>query len=230
MSQFHLKFRVLDSFKHFCSSALLTATVTAAISVPVTAMLFVETSCEAGTLFVVAPQWVNFVFEPIVQEETPNYYGYGAKGSFGYSIKQIFDFDLYGEYSPGRLNSASSSNASAVVLNYGGEVGFRLLNAMFLGARCGQWNYRLIRRIDVGEVGGSWTGFGGAASFGMLLPVNKEVQWQLSLDIGQALLKKDNREIDDIAPKTRVISKASITLSFVYNSRDTMSALGALFY
>ena len=229
MNVFGLKFRIPDSMGALFTGNIVVAMSMVAPAAIFTALFFGESPCEAGGFLAVGPQWVNFVFEPKVQEETPNYYGYGARASAGYSVDQVVDLALYGEYSPGRLNSASSSGSTAVVLDYGAEIGFRILQTMYIAARGGQWKYQLSRRTAPEEVGGAWTGVGGAASFGLLLPVNKEVQWQTSIDIGQALVKKTNLEVDDVETKARVISRASVTISFVYNARDTVSAWGSLF-
>jgi hypothetical protein len=206
-----------------------TLSLSLSLTATLASVFFVESKSEAGMLVTAGMQWANFVFEPKAQEETPNYYGYGARTSAGYSLDQVLDVAIYGEYSPGRLNSASSSGSTALVTDYGAEIGVRILQTMYLGARGGQWNYQLTRRTADEEIGGSWTGVGGAASFGMLVPVNKEVQWQASLDFGQALIKKKNYEADDVEKKARVISRASVTVSFVYNSRYTPSTWGSIF-
>ncbi len=229
MHIFSLKFRSLICIAASPNWSIVASKLIFTLIFTLASMFFLESKSEAGMLVTAGMQWANFVFEPKVQEETPNYYGYGARTSAGYSLGQNLDLAVYGEYSPGRLNSASSSGSTAVLLDYGAEIGVRILQTMYLGARGGQWNYRLTRRTADEEVGGSWIGLGGAASFGMLVPVNKEVQWQASLDFGQALLKKHKFEVDDVDKKARVISRASVTISFVYNTRTTSSTWGSIF-
>jgi hypothetical protein len=193
------------------------------------AILVGEARCLAGGLVTIGPNWCNFVFEPKLREPTPNYYGYGARISAGYSIDQMVDLALYGQYSPGRLNSASTTETSAAVYDYGGEIGVRVFDVLYIGAHGGTWNYRLLRRSSEEEVGGAWSGPGGGLSFGMILPVNKEVKWQATLDLGQAVVTKTNKAADDVDLKSRNLSRASVTVSLVYNGYESGSTWNALF-
>lgn len=192
-------------------------------------ILSLATPCKAGMLFSLGPSWTNFVFEPVANEDTPNYYGYGARSSFGYSLGQVIDISAYGQYSPGRLNSASSTNPSAFVYDYGGEIGARLFGVLYLGVRGGVWTYHLSQRALDEEVGGTWSGPGGEASFGLLLPVGKQAAWQLSLDAGQASVSKTDKKEGEVVPNTRKLSRVSVTMSFVFNGYQSDSIDASLF-
>ncbi|MCX6125943.1 MAG: hypothetical protein NTV34_14520 [Proteobacteria bacterium] len=187
--------------------------------------LFCEESAIAGIYVSVGPNWNNFVFEPEKQEATPNYYGYGARGSFGYSIYDVWDLGLYGHYTPGKLNSASLTQEDARLWHGGGETGFRIAKALFIGVRGGPALYRLAKQTDDSEILGQWTGTMAQGSLGLILPVTKAAAWQSSLDVGQATLKSS----DDAATKPRILSQISLTLSFVYNVRQTNAVETALF-
>lgn len=179
--------------------------------------LFAE-ACLAGLYLVAGPNWNNFVFEPVEREETSNYYGYGARGSFGYSLGQILDLGLYGHYTPGRLDSASLTKEDARLWHAGAEAGLRFANAVFLGVRGGPALYRLNVKNEDSEVEGQWTGTMFQGSLGLIMPVTKTSFWQTTVDIGQATLKSSGAET---VTKPRTLTQISLTLAFVYNVQQT---------
>jgi hypothetical protein len=183
----------------------------------------------SDTLFTLGPNWNNFVFEASAKEDTPNYYGYGGRTSLGYSFGQIFDLALYGHYSPGRLDSASATDAHAVISDYGAETGLRILSVMYLGVRGGVWNYRLPKKTLDEEIEGTWSGTGGEATFGLLFPATKQASWQMTMDVGQGLLDKQKKTADELLLKPRKFSRVSVTISFVFNSYMSNSVDSALF-
>jgi hypothetical protein len=198
-------------------------------AVAVSLSFMMAAPCQAGMLFSLGPNWTNFVFEPVANEDTPNYYGYGGRGCLGYSLEQVLDICAYGQYSPGKLNAASSSNPSAFVYDYGGELGARMFGVLYLGVRGGVWTYHLSSRALDEEIGGTWSGPGAEVSFGLLLPVGKQASWQLSLDAGQASVAKEDKKADEDVPKTRKLSRVSVTMSFVFNGYQSDSVAGSLF-
>lgn len=174
--------------------------------------------CRAGAYGSLGPNWNNFVFEPLEYEETPNYYGYGGRGSFGYSIGQILDLGLYGHYAPGRLNAATSTQTGAQFYHLGAETALRLANAVYVGIRGGPASYRLSKAYEEAEVLGTWTGSMIQGSVGLILPVGKTpAAWQTTLDLGQATLKS----ADDPTLKARTLTQISLTLAFVYNVKQS---------
>lgn len=180
---------------------------------------------RAGVLLSVGPNWNNFVFEPLEKEETPNYYGYGARVSAGYSIQRVWDLALYCHYSPGKLNVASALKEEARFYHMGAETGLRIAKAVYVGFRGGPALYRLVKQNEASEVTGQWTGYNVQGSLGLILPTSKATGWQASLDMGQASV----RPSDDSSVKPRTISQVSVTLAFVYNGYQTSAVDTAIF-
>lgn len=176
-------------------------------------------SARAGILLSLGPNWNNFVFEPLEKEETPNYYGYGARASFGYSIQRVWDLALYGHYSPGKISVASALKEDARFYHMGAETGLRIAKAVYIGVRGGPALYRLLKQNEDSEIPGQWTGYNIQGSLGLILPTSKAAGWQTSLDLGQATL----RPSDDSSAKPRTLSQVSLTLAFVYNGYQTSS-------
>ncbi len=179
----------------------------------------------AGALVSIGPNWNNFVFEPLDQEQTPNYYGYGARASFGYSIQRVWDVALYGHYAPGRLDSASATKEDARFYHVGGETALRIAKAVYIGFRGGPAYYRLVNQLETTEVSGKWSGYMAQGSLGLILPTTKATSWQTTLDIGQATL----RPSDDPSAKPRTLSQISLTLAFVYNGYQSTAVDTAIF-
>ena len=171
----------------------------------------------SGVLISQGINWNNFVFEPETNEKTPNYYGYGGRISVGYSVAQIWDLALYGQYAPGRLNAAELLKEDARVYSYGAETAFRIADAVYVGGRGGIAGYGLSHRNLPEEVSGRWEGVGGNVSLGLIMPVSRVNMWQASIDFGQVSVKP----VENPSAATRRISTISVTLAFVYNNLQT---------
>ena len=169
---------------------------------------------QGGILLAPGVSWNNFVFEPVAHENTPNYYGYGGHLSLGYSVMQVLDFAAYGEYVPGQLNAAELGKEGARIYSYGGELAFRIGQALYIGGRGGSAGYSLIQRTYPEEVGGRWTGVGGGVSLGLIIPTSRMNMWQATLDFGQMTV----RPVETPTDPARRISHISLKLAFVYNS------------
>lgn len=179
----------------------------------------------AGILFTLGPNWNNFVFEPVQKEDTTNYYGYGGRASFGYSIRRVWDLALYGHYSPGRRNVAGLVKEDARFYHMGAETGLRIAKAVYVGVRGGPALYRLANQNEESEVVGQWTGTTVQGSLGLILPTSKATAWQTTLDMAQTSVKPS----DDAAAKSRTISQVSLTVAFVYNGYQTSAVDTAIF-
>jgi hypothetical protein len=179
--------------------------------------------CRAGVLLSLGGSWNNFVFEPKDREDTPNYYGYGGRGAFGYSVAKVWDVAFFGQYTPARLDSASATDADATLTQYGVETGIRIYDVLYLGGRGGFWDYRLRKRHLTDEVDGSWSGLGAQGAIGLILPVGKEAAWQTTMDVGQAVVAKMHKSADDVNIGKRTLAHISVTVSFVYNSLSLSS-------
>jgi hypothetical protein len=184
-----------------------------------------EIPAAAGIYVAAGPNWNNFVFESEVEEDTANHYGYGARGSFGYSIYDLVDLGLYGHYTPGRLNSASFSQEDARLWHFGVETGLRLGKAVFFGLRGGPALYRLNKENSPSEVPGQWTGQMIQASLGLIAPLSKLVSLQLSLDLGRASLAPSETP----SAQSRSMSQISATMAIVYNLHQTSAVESAIF-
>lgn len=196
-------------------SSLLVATALFAAAVP---------AC-AGILVTLGPNWNNFVFEPVQKEDTTNYYGYGGRASFGYSVMRVWDLALYGHYSPGKRNVAGLVKEDARFYHMGAETGLRIAKAVYIGIRGGPALYRLTKQNEESEIIGQWTGYTAQGSLGLILPTGKATAWQTTLDLGQTSV----RPSDDSAAKPRTISQVSLTVAFVYNGYQTSAVDTAIF-
>lgn len=188
------------------------------------AMSFCSFEARAGLYAGVGASWNNFVFEPVAEEDTPNYFGYGGRASVGYSAANILDLGIYGHYTPGRLGTPAPSPEDARLWHGGGELGLRLGNAVYLGARGGPALYRLNSQTKDEEVPGQWTGTMFQGSAGLIVPVNRYFQCQTTLDIGQASLRPSSTDGAD-----RTLTEISVTISFVYNYYQSTARETALF-
>ena len=195
------------------------------ILVTVATLFAAAPSARAGVLLTVGPNWNNFVFEPVDKEETTNYYGYGARASFGYSVMRVWDLALYGHYAPGKRNVAGVVKEDARFYHMGAETGLRLAKAVYIGVRGGPALYRLAKQNEDTEIVGQWTGYTAQASLGLILPTGKATAWQTTLDLGQTSV----RPSDDTSAKPRTISQVSLTLAFVYNGYQTTAVDTAIF-
>jgi hypothetical protein len=168
-----------------------------------------------GTLISPGVSWSNFVFEPVDNEATPNYYGYGAKLTLGYSVDQVWDLGFYGQYIPGKLKAASTINPDATVMSYGLETALRVNHSLYLGVRGGPTTYHLLRHVEPEQVDGEWEGLSGSAMLGLILPASKQVFWQFTAEYGTASLRRKDLDLDS---ENRRLSIFSVMLSFVLNS------------
>jgi hypothetical protein len=183
----------------------------------------------AGFLLTAGPSWNNYVFEAESSEDTPNYYGYGGRVGWGYSVAQIVDIGLYAQYIPGRLNTAIPPRTDTVLMDYGAEVGVRFMQALYLGIRGGIWKYQLFRAYRDDEVRGSWLGLGATGALGLIWPVNKKVSWQTNFEFGRAVLQGPKVDPESSVGRQKKMSRIGVSVSFVYNDDDVLS-LGRSLY
>lgn len=187
--------------------------------------LFFQTNvAQAGWLAVVGTHWKTFSFEPKDDEKTPNYYGFGARLGLGYSFNQVFDVDLWGEYTPGRLKSAEIGIEDSVLGGYGGELAFRIQKTIFIGLRGGGFFYNLVSQKDENEIDGRWAGVGGILSIGASFANSKESFWQVTLDSSYISLSAE--ESTEGEEEDRVINAFSVSLAYAFNQYRTSRPSG----
>ena len=150
---------------------------------------------EAGALVSPSVRWGAYAFRPLEQESTPNYFGVGGGIRAGYSIGQTVDFALFYDYIPGKLEHSGTPIEHTSALSFGGfEVGFRILESLFLAGRVGRMDFHLFDRTDPNEIGGHWAGLGAGGSVGGIVKIDRSKFWQVSLDANSGTSLND---VDD---------------------------------
>lgn len=180
---------------------------------------------EAGLLLAPSVSWDSYAFRPVLEEETPNYYGYGLGMQLGYSAVQTFDLAGYFNYTPGNLDAADPFDSNSELYQYGGVLGFRIYNAIYLAFHGGVVNYALPVRAKVEEVGGEWSGSGYGFKLGGIIPLSRTFAWQIALGVTTATVTDNSGDYSG----SRKIDNFSLSLSLVYNSEDTLGFVDAIF-
>lgn len=182
----------------------------------------------AGWLISPSLSWQSFSFRPEETEPTPNYYSYAPGLSLGYSIAQVIDLAMWGQYAPSQQKNAAFFADDAVLYGYGGELGFRIAESVFIGLRGGPVSYQLFNQTKDYEVGGRWSGTMGGASLGAIFEVSKIHFWQLSLDMAHAVVTNEKADSDANKDTERRIDVFSVTLSYVFNGNSSGTGFGFL--
>lgn len=170
---------------------------------------------RAGVLVSAAAKWGSFAARPLDSEPTPNYYGLGLGMNFGYSFSQVFDVTFFSHYLPAHLEASKLGAEGAHMFSYGGEIGLRFSQSVFLAIRAGSGRYKLIQEQqsdDLEEVAGSWQGPAGGFSVGAVHPLDKENFFQTSLDVLHAITV-DN---DNLVDGKRRFDLFTISVSYVF--------------
>ncbi len=176
-----------------------------------------------GVLLIPAVRWQSYAFRPLAAEATPNYYGYGAGLTFGYSFNQVVDTAIFTSYSPGTLKQAKFLEEDAVLISYGGEVALRLFQTVYVAVRAGEFTYRLLTPTRADEVQGRWRGPGVGFSLGAQRLFAKHSGFQASVDVTYATMSR----ADAAADEKRKIDAFSLTLAYVFNANDNLFKGGA---
>lgn len=180
---------------------------------------------SAGWLVAGGPRWATFATRPEKAEPTPNYFGYGAGLSLGYSFKQVMDFGAFGYYVPGQLGQAEVFKESAVFYAYGGELAFRIAETVYLGFRGGTAEYQLYGRELDEELGGEWVGPAGGFSIGALHKLKTMHYLQTSFDVMHAVV--ENTDTEELGK--RRIDSFSVSLTYVYNGKGSSRIENSVF-
>ena len=91
-----------------------------------------------------AMNWANYAIRPLGDADTTNYFGYGASVTGGYSIKNVFDLSIQGQYIPGSRGSAQFLQEQTRVYFVCIQPAFRLYETIFLAMRGGLADYQLL--------------------------------------------------------------------------------------
>lgn len=183
---------------------------------------------RAGWYLAPEARWGVFAARPEAGENTPNYYGYGGTLSFGYSPRQMVDIGAYGSYLPGALKHAEIGKDDATLVSYGGELGFRIADAVYLGFRGGPDKYRLNQPSDDPErpeLAGKWTGVCGGLSLGAVMRASKQFIVQTTLDVMHHVVKQE----DEPELGKRRFDEFSVGLTFMLNSHKAYLIENSIF-
>jgi hypothetical protein len=176
-------------------------------------------TAEAGWYVTPAVKWSSFAARPEGNEPTPNYYGYGGALSFGYSAKQVFDLGAYGQYLPGTRREADPSDVQASLVSYGGELGLRIAESVYLGFRGGASTYHMMKpdptRAD--ELTGTWSGSSGGMALGAVSKVSKNSFFQTSVEFMQHVVA--NAKDSDLGK--RRFDSFALSVQYVFNSEKS---------
>src|SRR5690349_11298233 len=108
------------------------------------ALLGAAPVAQAGWYLMPRAEWAAYAPRPEASEPTPNLYSLGGELSTGYSVRQAFDLGVYGIYAPGNLAHAQFGKGDAILVSYGGEMGIRFAESVYLGFKGGSGTYRLL--------------------------------------------------------------------------------------
>lgn len=171
---------------------------------------------EAGVYAAPAIRWSSFAFRPEADEPTPNYYAYGASAALGYSVGQILDLGAFYTYIPARLGSPALKPPSATLDAYGGELGLRIADSVYIGFRGGQARYSLMKQTRPEEVPGKAKGSAGSVAIGAVMRTAKQSFFQTSLEVLHTVLEP----VDSEKGKRR-IDAFSLSVAWVYNAHKS---------
>lgn len=182
---------------------------------------------EAGWYAAPAVKWATFAARPDGDEPTPNYYGYGGALALGYSAKQVFDLGAYGQYLPGTRGEANPKKAQTSLLSYGGELGFRIAESVYLGFRGGASTYHLLSADPerTGELEGTWHGPSGGIGLGAVSKVTKQSFVQTTVEFMQHVMARTD------APDSgkRRFDSFALSVQYVFNSEKSYGIENTIF-
>ena len=167
-------------------------------------------------------KWQIASFRPEAEEPTPNYYGYGLLFNLGYSAGKVFDFAIYGSYVPVQLKTANVTTDQAVYYEGGAELGFRIVQAVYLGFKYGLFHFDLKEQKLATEVPGTWSGPGGSVILAGFWDLKRDSYLQFGVEAGSAVVA---RKDEDAAGK-RIIDTYGVTMTYLFNATDTFDFIG----
>jgi hypothetical protein len=186
---------------------------------------------KAGFLASPSAKWTTFSARPEGGEPTPNYFGFAAGLSLGYSVRQVFDLAFNAQFLPARLGNASFGANDSQMIFYGGELGLRIANAVYLGMRAGTAEYRLLYQQREEELPGRWSGPAGGVSLGAIHGASKDHFFQTSLDFLHAVTTRQDSIAGGGVQETgkRRFDAISISFAYVFNSYNNERIQNTIF-
>lgn len=176
-------------------------------------LFLISFSANAAVLIEPSLRWSNFSFQPIDQEDTINYYGYGGEFGVGYSWSSVIDTTIVAQYQPGKRDTAGFLSPHAVTQFFGLNIGLRFATILVVGLRAGYQAYHLSDQKFVTEIPGNWAGPAGGFSLGFVAAADKESFLQISIDVTEGVLKNSQ----DTTLGNRRLDSFGVSATFVYN-------------
>ena len=178
-------------------------------------LAMVASSADAGWYAMPQGVWSIYSARPLASEDTANLYGVGGQLSLGYSFYQKVDFGLFGQYLPGTPEHTQVGIGDASLVSYGGEIGLRFGDAVYLGIAGGQSRYRLRRQSVASELDAALTGVGGAVTIAGVSKVSKSAFAQAGL----LLMHHAFAAPADGSMPARQFDGIGLGLGYMWNSR-----------
>lgn len=177
---------------------------------------FIAAPAEAGWMLTGGLEYQTFAFRPLADEATPNYHGYGLELGGGYSLGRILDAQLYARYAPSRLESAKFNADEAALTSYGGILGVRIAETVYIGFGGGPHIYELKSQTRAEEVPGTWQGMGGFVTIGAFTKLDRQTFTQLAVRFGTSTLERS----DESAVSKRKVDTFAVTMTYLWNAED----------
>lgn len=169
--------------------------------------MFLSLSLPAygGMIWGVSSQWQNLSFQPEEQEDTPNFYGLGLRGDFGYSVAKSVEARLFASYNYSNKGAAKFFEGDVNIGSYGASIGVRLVDSVYLGVEYGVLYYHTPSHHIHNEYVGRWDGTTLNLNLAGYWKAGRKSYWQVGLQLGGgSLLEEDSvddeeRKVDTIA-------------------------------
>lgn len=171
------------------------------------------TSAHAGWFVSPEVKWSSFSFEPTHAEPTPNFYAWGLSLDAGYSVSQVFDLGVFGQYLPGRLHAAEFGKGDASLVSYGGELAWRIADTVYVGLRGGASQYDLNTQSDPSELAGHWGGPAGGLVLGAVTRLSKTQFLQTTFELMESVVADQTGQ----GLGQRRIDQFALGLGYVFN-------------
>jgi hypothetical protein len=179
-------------------------------------------AARAGWYLMPRAEWSEYAPRPLAGEATPNLYSAGGELSTGYSIRQALDLGIFGQDQPGALGHAQFGKSDASLVSYGGELGLRFAESVYLGFKGGLGKYSLSTQGAPGELTGSWSGGGGGLAIGAVQRVTKSGFIQTTVEFMHYTLSGQG----PVAGSKRQLDSFSLGLAYMFNRQgDAGSAI-----
>jgi len=186
--------------------------------------LAVSTPSLAGFLLVPQVSWSSYGLRAEGEAESQNYFGYGLGLAGGYSPVPLIEFTGLVRYTPGNRSNPGLLNGDAKLWEYGGELGFRLFENLFLGLRGLFQDFNLEHAQTEPEVLGRWQGWGYGVAIGAFFETKERQYLRITLEMNQAGLSAQS-DLPD-----RDFDSFALNFAYVFDTGGRFGSIGGMFY